>query len=308
MLAILAMLAIFALPAQSAPPQSPPAHRAQLAAKLQSDLQRLAAAAPGVAGISVVDLSSGQRFGVNEGLVFPQGSAIKIPILIELYRRADLGELKLTDRLPVRRDNQVGGSGLLQYFSDGGSEMSLHDLAVAMIVLSDNSATNILIDRLGMDRVSRTMAELGARQTKLQRKMIRPEESAKGNENLSTPAEAADLMVRIARCQLPLAAASCASIRSILEIPKSGAFREPIPASVSVAWKPGGIEGAQTAWGLVDVPGAPYAITIMINYGPDSLDRPMREISSAVYTYFTQVARTTPYGTRVPLEYIKKEH
>ena len=295
-----------AMAAQSAPPQSPPAHRAQLAAKLQSDLQRLAAAAPGVAGISVIDLSSGQRFGVNEGLVFPQGSAIKIPILIELYRRADAGELKLTDRLPVRCDNQVGGSGLLQYFSDGGSEMSLHDLAVAMIVLSDNSATNILIDRLGMDRVSRTMSELGAGQTKLQRKMIRPEESAKGNENLSTPTEAADLMVRIARCQLPLPAASCASIKSILEIPKSGAFREPIPASVRVAWKPGGIEGAQTAWGLVDVPGAPYAITIMINYGPDDLDAPLREISSAVYKYFAQVARTTPYGTRVPLEYIKK--
>jgi beta-lactamase class A len=305
-LRILALSALLAIPAQAAPPQSPPAHRAQLAGKLQSDLQRLAAGAPGVAGISVVDLSSGQRFGVNEGLVFPQGSAIKIPILIELYRRADLGELKLTDRLPVRRDNQVGGSGLLQYFSDAGSEMSVHDLAVAMIVLSDNSATNILIDRLGMDRVSRTMAELGAGQTKLQRKMIRPEESAKGNENLSTPAEAADLMVRIARCHLPLATASCAGLKSILEIPKSGAFREPIPASIRVAWKPGGIEGAQTAWGLVDVPGAPYAITIMINYGPDDLDAPLREISSAVYKYFAQVARTTPYGTRVPLEYIKK--
>jgi beta-lactamase class A len=304
MLAILAMLAMLAMPVVAQP-----AHREQLAAKLRTDLQRLVAAAPGVFGISVVDLSSGQRFGLNEGLVFPQGSAIKIPILIELYRRADVGELKLTDRLPVQRGNQVGGSGLLQYFADGGSELSVHDLAVAMIVLSDNSATNILIDRLGMDRVSRTMAETGAAQTKLQRKMIRPEESAKGNENLSTPTEAADLMVRIARCQLPVTAASCASIKSILEIPKSGAFRDAIPASVRVAWKPGGIEGAQTAWGLVDVPGAPYAIAIMINYGGDDeeMNRPMREISAAVYKYFTQVARTTPYGTRVPLDYIKKQ-
>jgi beta-lactamase class A len=303
MLAMLAILAMLAMPAQAQPAQ-----RDQLATKLRNDLQRLAIDASGVVGISIVDLSSGQRFGGNEELVFPQGSAIKIPILIELFRRADRGELKLTDRLPVRANNQAGGSGLLQYFSDGGSELSLHDLAIAMIVLSDNSATNVLIDRLGMDQVSRTMAEMGAGQTKLQRKMIRPEESAKGNENLSTPAEAADLMVRIARCQLPLAAASCASIKSILEIPKSGAFREPIPASVRVAWKPGGIEGAQTAWGLIDVPGAPYAITIMINYGPDDLDAPMRKISSAVYKYFAQVARTTPYGTRVPLEYIKKEH
>ena len=79
MLAILAILAILAMPSAQ------PAHREQLGAKLRNDLQRLATGAPGVVGISVVDLSSGQRFGVNEGLVFPQGSAIKIPILIELY-------------------------------------------------------------------------------------------------------------------------------------------------------------------------------------------------------------------------------
>ena len=308
MLAMLAILAMLAMPAQAQPASPVPPARDQLATKLRNDLQRLAIDASGVVGISVVDLSSGQRFGVNEELVFPQGSAIKIPILIELFRRADRGELKLTDRLPVRANNQVGGSGLLQYFSDGGSELSLHDLAIAMIVLSDNSATNVLIDRLGMDQVSRTMAEMGAGQTKLQRKMIRPEESAKGNENLSTPKEAADLMVRIARCDLPVSPASCARIRTILEIPKSGAFRDPIPASVPVAWKPGGIEGAQTAWGLVNVPGAPYAIAIMVNYGGDDADlnRPIREISSAAYKYFTQIARTTPYGTRVPLEYIKK--
>ena len=295
------------MPALSAQAQ-PPAHRDQLATKFRSDLQRLATAASGVVGISVIDLSSGQRFDVNESLLFPQGSAIKIPILIELFRRADRGELKLSDRLPVQRNNQVGGSGLLQYFSDGGSELSLHDLAIAMVVLSDNSATNVLIDRLGMERVSQTMAEMGARQTKLQRKMIRPEESARGNENLSTPKEAADLMARIARCDLPVSAASCARIRAILEIPKSGAFRDAIPASVPVVWKPGGIEGAQTAWGLVNVPGGPYVIAIMINYGVDDADmeRPIREISSAAYKYFTQIARTTPYGTRVPLENIKK--
>ena len=304
MLAILAMLAMPALSAQA----QPAAHRDQLAAKFRSDLERLATAASGVVGISVIDLSSGQRFDVNESLVFPQGSAIKIPILIELFRRADRGELKLSDRLPVQRNNQVGGSGLLQYFSDGGSELSLHDLAIAMVVLSDNSATNVLIDRLGMERVSQTMAEMGARQTKLQRKMIRPEESARGHENLSTPKEAADLMARIARCDLPVSAASCAGTRAILEIPKSGAFRDAIPASVPVAWKPGGIEGAQAAWGLVNVPGGPYAIAIMINYGVDDADmeRLIREISSAAYKYFTQIARTTPYGTRVPLEYIRK--
>ena len=94
--------------------------------------------------------------------MFPQGSAIKIPILIELFRRADSGDLKLTERMPLRAADQVGGSGLLQHFTDRGSELSLDDLAIPMIVLSDNTATNMLIDRLGMERVSKTMADLGA--------------------------------------------------------------------------------------------------------------------------------------------------
>ncbi len=281
-------------------------HREQLAAKLQTDLDTLAASADGIVGIAVLDLTSGQRFGVNDGMVFPQGSAIKIPILIELFRRADLGDVRLGERLPVRAAEQVGGSGVLGHFSDGGSELSLHDLAIPMIVLSDNTATNLLIERLGMDRITQTMKELGAPQTRLRRKMIRPEESARGNENVSTPREAVDLMARLARCELPLSAASCAEVTRVLEIPKSGAFRDAIPSSVPVAWKPGGLEGVQTAWGVVRVPGAPYAAAIMVNFGPDDIDPTVREISRAIYRYFAQIARSTEYGTRVSLEHLRK--
>ena len=97
MVAVLALLAVLAMPAGVPQPE----HLDQLATKLQHELQRIATAAPGVVGIAVVDIGSGKRFGVNEDLLFPQGSAIKIPILIELYRHADRGEVKLGDRLRV---------------------------------------------------------------------------------------------------------------------------------------------------------------------------------------------------------------
>lgn len=281
-------------------------HRDQLAARFQAQLQRLADDAAGVAGIAVVDLSGGRKFGVNDQLVFPQGSAIKIPILIELFRRADAKDLRLDERVAVRSADQVGGSGLIQHFANGGSELSLHDLAVAMIVLSDNTATNLVIDRLGMARVTQTMKDLGAGETRLQRKMIRPEESARGNENLSTPREAAAIMERIARCSLPMSPAACESLRRILEIPKQGAFREPIPPSLAVAWKPGGIEGVETAWGLVPLPGAPYAIAVMVNYGGENVAQTLRDVSAATYRYFSQIARTTPHGARVPIEHLRK--
>jgi beta-lactamase class A len=283
-----------------------PSQREQLSSKLRLALHRIADAAEGVVGLAVADVTTGERFGINETLVFPQGSAIKIPILIELFSRADRGDLRLIERMPLRAADRVGGTGLIQYFSDGGSELSLHDLAVLMIVLSDNTATNVLIDRLGMNRVSQTMATLGAPHTRLQRKMIQPQESAKGNENVSTPKEAVDIMVRLARCDLPFSADSCAEAKRILQIPKSGAFRDAIPSSVAVAWKPGSIEGVDTAWALVNVPGAPYAIAVMVNYGSADTSSTLREISGAVYRYFTQIARTTPFGTRVPVEVLRK--
>ena len=292
-------------PAPAATAAARPA-RAQLAAKLQAELQRLADAAPGVVGAGVVDLTTGERWGVNDGLVFAQGSAIKIPLLIELFRRADAGELKLAERVTLTAADRTGGSSLLQHFSDGGSAFSLHDLAVPMIVLSDNTATNMLIDAVGIDRVNATMAGLKLPHTKLQRKMIRPEASARGDENISTPGEAVELMAKLSRCELPLTPASCAEVRRLLELPKGGEFRAPIPGPVKVAWKPGGLEGVSTAWGLVDLPGAPYAVAVMVNFGGAEVGETIGALSAAVYRHFTLIAGATPYGTRVDPKLVKK--
>lgn len=281
------------------------AHLRMLTQKLQGELTEIAEEVPGVMGVAVVDLSTGERFGVNDTLVFPQGSSIKIPILIELYRQVETGRLQLDERVPVRVADQVGGSGVLQRFGDGTSMLSLRDLAVLMIVLSDNTATNLLIDKVGMENVNRMLQELGLPNTKLQRKMIQPEESARGNENLSTPAEAAALMTRIARCDLPINAERCADLRSILEIPKNGALPDPIPSNIAVAWKPGGITGVSTAWGIVALSGRPYAIAAMVNYSDGgSAGEAIRQASEATYEHFSRLAGATPYGTRVPLRYL----
>ncbi|MFN2565426.1 MAG: serine hydrolase, partial [Gemmatimonadaceae bacterium] len=190
---------------------------------------------------------------------------------------------------------------------DGSSELSNEDLAVLMIVLSDNTATNMLIDMVGMDAVNRTMAALGAPQTKLRRKMIRPEASARGEENVSTAREAADLMVRVARCDLPVSRESCARIRRILEIPKNDAVHRAVPADVAVASKPGGIEGVAAIWAIIAVPDRPFVLTAMTNYGGGDGDEALTRAARAAYDYATRLARSTPHGVRVPLGVIEAE-
>ncbi|MEN9818116.1 MAG: hypothetical protein RLZ32_1996 [Gemmatimonadota bacterium] len=300
LLAVAAPLAA-QLPSRVGAPAEPPP-RALLEMQFRAALGGIAARTPGIVGIAVADLTSGERFTVHETFAFPQGSAIKIPILVELFRQAEAGRIQLEERVPVRSADQVGGTGVAQWFGDGTSLLSWRDLATLMIVLSDNTATNLLIDRLGMASVNATMAALGAGDVRLQRLMIRPLSSARGEENLATPAGALTVLERLHRCALPMSRARCDDLRRILEHPKDGALPASVPAGVRVAWKPGSVEGVETAWGIVALPGRPYALAVMTTYGDAAPgQQAIRAVADAAYEHFRRVARASGYGVRVPL-------
>jgi beta-lactamase class A len=277
------------------------AHLDIIRTKLTSDLEAVIQNYEGVAGLHVIDLASGDRWAIRDDLVFPQASAIKVPILLELFRRGDSDPALLRRRVEMTDDVRTAGSGVLQVLTDGGSALSLEDYAIYMILHSDNTATNVLIDELGMDAINRLSASLGATQTLLQRKMIRPEQSAMGNENLSTPRDAAMIMEKIATCELPMSAASCQRVREILELYKDGPIRTPVPRETPVAFKPGGITGVSTVWGIIDVPDRPYVLVVMSNYGGNG-GAVIERISALTYDYFSRLSGVTEYGTRVPLE------
>lgn len=297
-LALLLMLLAGPLAAQ-------PGHEALLGQKFQNELQQIADGFDGIAGLHIVDLSSGQRFDVHGDLVFPQASAIKIVILLELFRRAEAESGLRRERVELNAATRTGGSGVLQVLTDGGSALSLEDHAIYMILHSDNTSTNILIDRLGMEAINRLSASLEAPGTRIQRKMIQPEASARGQENISTPREAARIMERLARCELPMSQASCERVLEILALPKGGPTRTPVPSNVPIAFKPGGITGVATTWAIVGLPGREYVLAVMTNYGGDG-SVVVEAVSQAAYRYFSKFAGVTPHGTRVPLEVMRR--
>lgn len=269
--------------------------------RFRADLESVILDYEGVAGLHILDLTSGDRWRIRDELEFPQASAIKVPVLLELFRRAESEPGLLGRRVAMTDAVRTGGSGVLQVLTDGGSALSLEDYAIYMILHSDNTATNVLIDELGMDAVNRLSASLGAERTLLQRKMIRPEESARGNENLSTPRDAALIMEKIARCELPMSRDACRRVREILELYKDGPIRTPVPEEIPIAFKPGGITGVATVWGIVAVPDRPYVIVVMSNYGGDG-GAVIEAVSGLAYDYFSRLSGVTRYGTRVPLE------
>ena len=273
------------------------AQHAQLRANTEARLQEIIANNDAIVGMVAYGLDGGERFAHNEDLVFPQGSAIKIPILMEVYKQAAAGTFRLTDRLPVT--GQVSGSGVLEQLGDGTSELSIRDVAVLMILISDNTATNMLIELVGMKNVNRTMTSLGLEQTKLQRKMMDTEASARGDENLSTPAEAVRLMEILHKGEF-ISRKACDDMLAILKIRKRGAINSALPGNIPVAFKPGGIPGVKTEWAIVYLERHPYIVVVMSNYdvrgeAPDTF----HEISKTLYDYYRRVAHSSRYGATI---------
>src|SRR5438132_12574892 len=133
--------------------QQPSPTAAELKGKFEHRLQEIAARVDGVMGYAVLDVTSGDRFGHLERDVFPTASTIKLAIVYELFKQVDEGKLRLDQTIMLDRKHAVGGSGVL--VAMGTPTLSIRDYATLMVMLSDNTATNVLIDRSEERRVGK---------------------------------------------------------------------------------------------------------------------------------------------------------
>lgn len=158
-----------------------------LAARLSETLAGIARGLDGVVGYAAVDLETGRRVAALADTPFPTASSIKIAILYELARQADEGRVDLDEPRPVPASARVGGSGILQHLTVPA--LTARDLATLMIVLSDNTATNVLIDLVGRDAVNARMQALELPNIRLRRKMMDAAAQRRGEQNTATPGE-----------------------------------------------------------------------------------------------------------------------
>jgi beta-lactamase class A len=281
------------------------AHSADDPLKVQfiQRLEGIAGTSNAVVGIAIKNLVTGEKFLINQNEVFPQASSIKIHILAELYHQADQGKIRLSDVLPLPSSVRVGGSGVLNELGESSVSMSIRDYAVLMIVLSDNTATNLLIKQVGMENVNKFLQAQGAEKTKLQRMMMDVKAAAEGRENIGTPKEVMMILEKMYRGEIVNKKASDEML-SILRKPKSeeGPIKAGVPAEIDVAHKGGEIEGVRCDVGIVYLPKAPYVICVMTKLLSHDSDGPriITEISRQTYDYFERRANSNQFGRRIP--------
>jgi len=158
----------------------------------------------GQMGVAAINLRSGETIAIDADRRFPTASTIKTAVMIEAYQQASEGTLRMDSTIPLRDAEKVGGSGVLRDLHDG-LELRVADLVRLMIVLSDNTATNMLIARVGTARVNARLEAYGLRDTKLFRPTFRdgrsdvfPELEREFGLGMTTPREMAQLMAIIA--------------------------------------------------------------------------------------------------------------
>lgn len=210
----------------------------------------LIAAAPGRVGLVVKSLSTGETLAWSADERFPAASVIKLLVLVEALRQADAGRLALADPVPIRPEDRVGGTGILKELPSVRS-LTWLELLTLMIVVSDNTATNVCIDRLGFDAINATAAALGLGQTRLERKMMDWEARASGVDNWTSASDAARLLERLAtrRILTPAACDAALDILSRQQVRDRLPLR--LPPDVRVAHKTGELPGVRHDVGVL---------------------------------------------------------
>jgi beta-lactamase class A len=171
---------------------------------LKHKLDSIADAHHGVVGYSVIDLDNNVRLSRRGDEKFPTASLIKVPILVTVYDLVAKGQLSLDDPITVLKIDQVPGSGVTQYLHNGAI-LTVRDAAWLMITISDNTATNLLLDRIIIRRVWNKMDSLGLHDTRVHSKSflrvasIAMDSSVKYGLGVTTPNEMARLFELLAR-------------------------------------------------------------------------------------------------------------
>jgi beta-lactamase class A len=282
---------------------------ASLAADLGEAISPFIEAHKGKVAVAVKNLATGESWSHNSDEVMQTASLIKVAVMVEAYRQADEKKLDLGKMVALTKDDKVQGSGILtSHFSDGAS-FPVRDAVRLMMVYSDNTATNLVLDQVGIKNVNATMAKLGFPETRINAKVFKgsttsvdPERTKKYSLGSTT----ANDMVKLLELIQTEKAASAESCKAMLGHMKACIDKDTVmrflPAGTIVAHKGGATNQVRTNAAIIDVTvggdkkkTTPVAVCVLTNENADQrwvIDNAgqltIAKIGKAVYDHFAK--------------------
>jgi len=269
---------------------------------LESRIRPLIDAHKGKVAIAVKNLKTGEAYLYHQDEPMPTASLIKLPIMVECYRQAEEKKVKLDDMVTLKQEDKVPGSGILtEHFSPGAS-FSLRDAVHLMIVYSDNTATNLVLDRIGIGSTAETMEKMGYPHTKAHSKVYRrdtsvfPERSKVFGLGSTTASEMIRLCEALNKHEVVSKEASEAMLKHLQACDDREKFPRFLPAGTKIAFKTGSVDAARTAAGIIECGQGPVALCVLTDqnedkrWGPDNAgNRLCADVARVVFDHFKKL-------------------
>lgn len=266
---------------------------------LEARLTPLIEAHKGKVAVAVKNLETGESFTYHADEPMPTASLIKFPVMIETYRQAAEGKVDLDHHVTLTKEDKVPGSGILTDHFSPGASISLRDAVRLMIAFSDNTATNLVLDQIGLKATADTMEAMGYPNTKIHAKVYRrdtsvfPERSKEFGLGSTTAAEMVRLCEALHKKELVSPEASEAMLGHLRACQDKEKFPRFLPSGTKIAFKTGSVDAARTAAGLIETPGGTVALCVMTAENEDQRwtannagNRLCAEIAREVFDHF----------------------
>jgi beta-lactamase class A len=243
--------------------------------RLRPQLEQRIAQHKGQVGLALIDLATGEKLSIRGEQQFPSASVIKLPILVELFHQIQKGPLKLTDPITLLASDQRPGSGVLQFLSTP-HQLTVADAATLMIILSDNTATNLVLDKVGIRNVNARLDSLGIHTTRLYAKVfmgaattVDTAGTRKWGLGVITASDIADLLARMYRGELVSDSVSKQMVGILKKNFDDDRIARYLPADASLANKTGSLDAVRHDCGIVFSKQKDYVLCVLTNENQD---------------------------------------
>jgi beta-lactamase class A len=245
-------------------------------APLGERIEQLAAGHKGKVTVAFKHLGNGATYFRNADDAMPTASLIKLPIMAEVYAQAKEGKINLDDKVTLTKEEMVQGSGILtEHFSPGAS-FSLRDAVRLMIVYSDNTATNMVLEKVGIKAVNERMHGLGLKETRINAKVFKgsttsvdPARTKQYGLGSTTAREMLALLELLNKNELVSADSSKAMLEHLKKCDDKDKFPRYLPKEVTVAHKTGTVTTARTDAGILYFKGGSVALVVLTDQNED---------------------------------------
>jgi D-alanyl-D-alanine carboxypeptidase (penicillin-binding protein 5/6) len=253
----------------------------------------------GDVAIAVKHLKTGDSYEHNAETPMPTASLIKFPVMIAAYDAVEKGRLSLDDMIELKKEDKAPGSGILTAHFSPGAMISLRDAIHLMIVYSDNTATNLVLDKLGLATTNELMGSLGCPETRIHSKVFRadtsiaPERSKQFGLGSTTARDMVKLAELLHGQKLVSEKASQQMLEHMFACDDKKKVPRSLPPGTRVAHKTGSVNASRTDAGIMETPSGPIAFCILTTNNQDHRwtednegDLFCAEVGSAIYQFF----------------------